>query len=339
VAHTEIKTALPLEAVILHLADREGMPVGVAVTKATYSIRPEGLTLAEEKQPIFPAGQPYGEPGKSSFRYEPECAYVKPATDVVLIANAIASRAAPIQVEVEFSVGPLRKKALVFGDRYWFSGFTGPDVLGPEPFEEMPLVYERAFGGWDRSHADPERDVPDPRNPLGCGFQKRFAPHQDRLPLPNVEDPNDLITDMNSRPNPIGFGFTNPDWQPRSQFAGTMDDAWMRDRMPELPADFDVRFFNAASSGLVAQGYLRGNEIVRVSNCSQEGLLVFNLPGIPPPLCRFRIAGRPDAKLPGELDTIVVNTVDRLVTMTWRCHLALPRGPEQLLEVEIGTLY
>ena len=337
-AHTEIKNRPPLEACILHLADREGMPVGVAVTKATYSIRPEGLTLAEEKQSIFPAGRPYGEPGKSSFRYEPECAYTKPSTDVVLIANATASRGATTHVEVDFAVGPLRKTAVVFGDRYWFSSFTGSDVMGPEPFEEMPLVYERAFGGWDRSDADPERHAPDPRNPLGCGFQNKFAPHQDRLPLPNVEDPKDLIRDMNSRPNPIGFGFTNPDWEPRSQFAGTLDDAWMRDRMPELPADFDVRFFNAASSGLVAQGYLLGNEIVRVTNCSREGSLVFNLPGIPPPLCRFRIAGRPDANLSGELDTIVVNTVERFVTMTWRCHVALPQGPEQLLEFEVRTV-
>jgi hypothetical protein len=335
VAHSQVQNDLPVEFGILHLANREGVPVAVAVAKATYSIRSEGLILAEEKQPILHAGQPYGEPGKSSYRYEPECAYFKPSTDVVLIANAIAPGGSTTQLEVDFSIGTLRKKAAVFGDRFWFSGFTGPNLSGPEQFEQMPLIYERAFGGWDRSHADAKRHAADPRNPLGRGFQKTFARGEDRLPLPNIEDPRDLTSDMNSRPNPVGFGFTSPDWEPRSKFAGTLDDEWIRDRMPELPADFDVRFFNAASSGLVAQGYLLGTETVRISNCSQQGLLVFNLPGVQPPLCHFRMARQPDTKLRGELDTIVVNTVEQLVTMTWRCHVALPRGPEQLLEVAV----
>lgn len=334
-AHTEIKNDLPFEVGILHLADREGVPVAVAVTKATYAIRPEGLTLAEEKQPIFHAGQPYGKPGKSSYRYEPECAYFKPATDVVLIGNATAPRGAATQVEVEFRVGPLRKKAAVFGDRFWFSGFTGPTLTGPQPFQEMPLIYERAFGGWDRSHADPERHVPDSRNRLGCGFQKKFG-REDRLPLPNVEDPNDLISDMNSRPNPVGFGFTNPDWQPRAKLAGTFDDAWMQDRMPALPADFDVRFFNAASPGLIAKGYLLGNESVRITGCSVEQYAGFDLPGTPPPVCHFHIAGQNSQPMSAALDTVVVNMIERIVTLTWRCHAALPRGPEQLRELTVG---
>ena len=33
------------------------------------------------------AGQLWGEPGKSSYKYEPECAFIKPATDVVLIGH------------------------------------------------------------------------------------------------------------------------------------------------------------------------------------------------------------------------------------------------------------
>ncbi|HEY1755873.1 MAG TPA: DUF2169 domain-containing protein [Bryobacteraceae bacterium] len=333
-AHTEIKNDLPFEVGVLHLADREGVPVAVAVTKATYSILPEGLTLAEEKQPIYHAGQPFGEPGKSSYRYEPECSYFKPSTDVVLIGNATAPRGAASQVEVDFSVGSLRKKAVVFGDRFWFSGFTGPNLVGPEPFQEVPLIYERAFGGWDRSHANPALHVQDSRNPLGCGFQKTFA-REDRLPLPNIEDPRDLIRDMKSSPNPIGFGFTNPDWQPRAKFAGTFDKVWMEDRMPGLPGDFDLRFFNAASSGLVAQGYLLGNESVRITGCSVEPAS-FDLPGTPAPACHFHIAGQATQVLSAALDTVVVNMIERIVTLTWRCHAPLPRGPEQLRALAVG---
>ena len=335
--HTEIKNESPFEVEVLHLADRDGVPVAVAVTKATYSIQPRGLVLADEQQPIFHAGQFNAEPGKSSYRYEPECAYFKPGTDVALVANAVAPGGPVTQQTVEFSVGALRKTAVVVGDRFWHNGFTGSRLVGPKPFLELPLVYERAFGGWDRSHPDPNRQVPDTRNPMGCGFQRKFAAGEDQLPLPNIEDPSDRISDMDSRPNPVGFGFINPDWQPRVLFAGTYDDAWMANRMPALPADFDLRFFNAASPGLVADRRLTGNEVVRVVGCSHEQVLSFFLPGTSPPSCRFTIAGRPSTVLTAEFDTLVVNTIERIVILTWRCHVQIPRGPEQLLELQVSA--
>ena len=336
VPHAEITNRLPFKVEVLHLGNSDGDPVATAVIKATYVIGVDDLTLAEEQQSIFPAGQSHGEPGKTSYRYEPECAYFKPSTDVVLIANAVAPRGNATQVEVDFSVGSLRKRAIAFGDRFWFSGFTGVNLSGPARFEEMPIIYERAYGGWDRSHPDPIRHFKDERNPLGCGFQKKFARAEDRLPLPNIEDPKDLICDMNSQPNPIGFGFTSPDWHPRATFAGTFDATWMEQRMPALPRDFDSRFFNAASSGLVSAGYLRGNEPVRIVGCSTEPVVYFSLPGTSPPACRFHINGQASQAMRALLDTVVVNMVDRIVTLTWRSHVQLPRGPEQLKALTVG---
>src|SRR5215468_7533473 len=130
---------------MFHLADREGVPVAVAVVKATFSIRPDSLVLSEMQQPVLQDGIPYGEPGKSSYRYEPEAAYFKPATDVVLIAAATPPGGMAERVDVEFSVGSLRKRARVFGDRYWYRSFTGPEVTPPDAFREMPLLYERSF--------------------------------------------------------------------------------------------------------------------------------------------------------------------------------------------------
>jgi len=335
VGQTEIKNDLPFEVGVLHLAGRDGVPVAVAVIKATYSIQSAGLVLAEMQQRIFYAGEPYGEPGKSSYRHEPECAYFKPCTDVILVAAAISPRRAATHVEVDFSVGHLRKAALVFGDRFWYRGFTDPHLVGPEPFHEIPLIYERSFGGWDRSHPDANRHTFDRRNPLGRGFQTKFASDEDLLPLPNVESPDDLITDMRSRPSPVGFGFISPDWQPRAALAGTYDEAWTANQMPALPLDFDFRFFNAASPGLVANGYLTGNELVSVTNCSERGVLSFTLPSVPPPCCWFRLARQSRLTLQSRLDTLVVNTVDGIVTLTWRCHVPVPCGPEQLLRLRV----
>jgi hypothetical protein len=234
---------------------------------------------------------------------------------------------------VEFSVGPLRKRAMVFGDRYWLRSLGGTYPTPPELFESLPLVYERAFGGVDP--ADLEGLAREPRNPVGMGFASRFPAGEDRIPIPNIEDPACLITNFDDRPKPVGFGVTSPDWQPRASLAGTCNEVWAQNRAPLPPADFDPRFFNAASEGLVAERRLLGNEAVELRNCAPRSHLAFNLPGVPPPLCRFKIVGRPYLVVSTELDTIVVNTADMLVLLTWRCHVPLPRGPESLVELRI----
>ena len=117
------------------------------------------------------AGEPVGEPGECSYRLEPEMAFVKPATDVVLVGHAHATRPRTTSVDVELSVGPLRKRAVVTGDRHWSKGLLGPRASDPEPFETIPLVYERAFGGWDRSRDDEAKHTYDRRNPVGVGYR------------------------------------------------------------------------------------------------------------------------------------------------------------------------
>lgn len=333
---TEITNGLPFQFGLLHLVDRDGAPVAVAITKATFTIADNGLELADEQVSLLPSGKPWGEPGKSSYQYEPECSYHKPATDVVLIGAAVPTSRAATRVEVSFSVGPLRKRAIVFGDRFWMRGFPGVYLSSPEPFEDMPLVYERAFGGWDKSDPDPHRHTFEARNPVGAGYSRRFAPGQDRIALPNIEDPANLITGMGCRPKPVGFGFVSPEWQPRASLAGTYDSKWTEGRMPLLPDDFEPGFLNSASEGLRADGYLRGNEQVMLENCAPKPFLTFRLPEVPRPLCRFRIAGQADKVVTSNLDTVIVNTLDNIVILIWRCHVLLPRGPEFLRELQLS---
>ena len=56
-----------------------------------------------------------------------------------------------------------------------------------QPFESMPLVWERAFGGVHRSG---DKVAAEERNPVGCGFAGgRSAADMQGLPVPNLEDP------------------------------------------------------------------------------------------------------------------------------------------------------
>jgi hypothetical protein len=197
------------------------------------------------------------------------------------------------------------------------------------------LIYERAFGGWDRTHSDPNKHAFEPRNPVGTGFLSKHGRLEDGIRLPNLEDPRNPISSYNDTPPPAGFGFTSPDWQPRATFAGTYDEQWTTERMPLLPKDFDRRFFNAASPGLIAPGYLNGDEPVLIENASPRGMISFNLPAVPPPECRVQLIGSHDACVQTNLDTVIINTDEDLLIMIWRGHLAVRNGPHDIVSIEI----
>jgi hypothetical protein len=330
----ENKTRFAFEPVFA--ADSEARPAVISVVKAAFEIEgSEKLKLAAKQVPVSLAGQYWGDPDCSSYKYEPEGAFHKPATDVALIGHAYGLSGANY-VMVKFQVGPVQKIARVAGDRCWFRSFGIFRKTPPKPFDKIPLQYERAFGGWDRSRENPKFHRFDPRNPVGTGFRAWVGRFEDEVKLPNIEHPRHRLRRYYQKPPPVGFGFTSPHWQPRARFAGTYDQKWQQARMPALPKDFDFRYFNAASEGLVVPGYLKGNEPVLVENASRERRLYFNLPGVSPPACLVELRGGVKRPVQTILDTVIVNTDDRLLLLIWRGILALRRGPEDVVAIKIG---
>jgi hypothetical protein len=320
----------------LVLPGRDGRMLLVPLVKATYEIRPDtALVPAETQRPVLPAGEFWGDPDSSSYRYEPETAFTKPATDVVLVGEAWSRRRGEKQTTVTFQLGPLKKTVRVTGDRRWERVLGIIKAGEPQPFERIPLVWERAFGGWDRSDSDPERHACDPRNPVGTGFHRSRVRFVEGIALPNLEDPKKPLRAWGDRPAPAGFGFVSPGWEPRSSRAGTYDAAWLKTRSPALPEDFQLAYFNAAPEGMVAPGYLRGDEPALVEGVSPDGPLGFRLPGTPPPPCRVELRGGPH-EIELRLDTVIVDAIERLVFLLWRGTLPLPRGPEELRVIRVG---
>ena len=333
--HPRLDNKTPYAVEPLFFDDEDGNPVVVVVAKGTFELQNHRqLALLEEQPGLELAGTCYGDdPGTSCYIFEPEVAPFKPATDVVAIGHAHATRPGATAVDVGLQVGPLRKVARVFGERIWYRSGAGFELTAPRPFEKLPVTFERAFGGWDRSSPDAAHHACEPRNPIGRGFHGRHAVERKDDFAPNVEDPQHPIVDHRDRPAPVGFGFTSPHWHPRLSYAGTYDEVWDKTRKPRLPKDFDVRYFNAAPSGLVAAGYLRGDEGVQSVGFSPRGQLAFTLPGLPPPRIRVAMLGRPDPVLEPRLDTVIVD-FDRLrVTLLWRCRAKIPEGPHDVYEV------
>jgi len=277
-----IDNQTPFAVAALPLMGPEDRPFVTVIVKGTFEIRPD--------QPALPLAEPipilYGDefhPGESSgsVRFESDICPFKPATDIVLVGRAHApwGEAAPF-VDVSLRVGSKRKALRVFGDRIWklASKLMSARQSEPVPFRTMDLVYERAFGG-----VDSEGGGVCMENPVGKGYfvkKTKKAVHQ--AFLPNIEDPDRLITSPTDHPPPAGFGFIGRGWQPRSALLGTYDEAWQAERCPDPPRDFRFEFYNGAHPDLQVEGYLEGHEEVLLTNLTPEGRTRFSLPGIRP---------------------------------------------------------
>lgn len=336
--HPVIDNNLPFSVEVSALMNEGGHQLFVPIVMGTFTISSERLPrLAAEQVKVALGGGLWGDAESSSYKLEPQIAFVKPSTDVVLIGHAHASRAGMKETLVSLQVGAVKKSVKIVGDRVWGKVLGMKMMTDPVPFERIPLIYERAFGGWDRSHTDPALHTFEPRNPVGTGFRSKKGNFEEGIRLPNLEDPKHPLKSYGDMPPPAGFGFTSPNWQPRAVLAGTYDEKWMKERMPLLPTDFDRRFFSAASPGLIAQGYLKGNEPVLIENASPGGRLAFQLPGVPPPKIHVELRGGVHHDLTTNLDTVIFNTDENLLFLIWRTHLVVRRGPQDVVAIQVSA--
>jgi hypothetical protein len=295
----------------------------------------DGTTeLLEAQTPLFYSAEHIGEPGTSSIRYEADLIPAKPATDVIVNGHAYAPAGKPAHaVDVSIRVGPLTKRLRVFGDREWYTGVSGGlRPSSPATFERMPITYERAFGGWDRTDPDPAQQQLYFRNPIGRGFATKEQSLNGRA-LPNIEHPSHLISSWNDRPVPAGFGAIASYWSPRLEWGGTYDDVWMKNKFPLLPDDFDNRFYQCALPDQQVEGYLRGGEEVVLKNLTESGGLQFRLPKVQLAFSTF--FGKEKQEHRASLQSVVIEPDVPQVVVVWQTSLACHHLLDQLDETMV----
>jgi hypothetical protein len=306
----------PFVASLFVAPDLAGVDTALTIVKATFEIGPGSVRVASVQVPVVTGDECWGDPASSSLRYAGEVHPAKPATDVALVGSGHAPNGKPVAgFGVSLSVGALKKVVHVHGDRTWQRGIIGPSVSKPQPVTEVPLQYERAYGG--------RRDLPngdfvsDLRNPVGRGFLgKRGASELIGQPLPNLEHPRHWITSPSDKPPPACLGFIAPWWEPRRRYTGTYDEAWRKTRAPYWPLDLDPRFFQTAPPDQIVAGGLRGGEPVEILNASPRGVQRFALPtvvfDVTVHLGRERISPRL------RLETLLLEPDQDRFSMTWR---------------------
>jgi len=333
----QVRNRTPFKAALGVFANPDGIDCAYAVVKATFQLGPGPLKPAAEQAPLIPIDAPHGDPLQTSLKAAGEITLSKPSTDVLLIGSAYPREESLTQTDVRLKVGPLEKVARVFGDRIWERGVFGLQPSAPKAFEKIPLLFERAFGGTDAEPYDPQRVDYEPRNPVGCGMApKNSGKKVEGSPLPNVEDPKQLLKLPFDRPAPVGFGPVAPHWSPRKEYAGTYDEAWIKKRAPFLPKDFNPRFLQVAPTDQIAPEYLKGGEPVELHGVSPRGPLKFELPR-----CQFEFIfdfdGQKKPQVP-VLDTVVLRPDDNVVWMIWRACFVVDKKLLRLKELEVRCL-
>ena len=326
----------PMAAATYFLMDRDGAEVILLVLKGTWCIERGGtLSIADEQMPVISEPVYRGEPGKSSLIFDTDVVLEKPGTDCVLIGHARALKSRLTHVDVTFGIGPIKKQARVFGDRRWKKGLMGgASVIKIRPIEAIPLIWENAFGGIDASCEDPSRHEVCRENPVGRGLiAAKSKIDIDGKFLPNIEDPTDVIKNPKQRPKPAGFGMIAPHWHPRASFAGTYDEYWRKFISPLLPEDFNMRFNSCAASGLTTPSHLKGTERVLIEGASNNGRILFDMPGVTPRVIVRRWGY--EADLPMQLDTVVVEPDNERVMLTWRGVWNVHGKMHQLISVRV----
>ena len=308
------------------LQDRDGRDLLVVIVKCAYFYNGSGDPIpAPEQVPVQMADSFYGNPGESSVRYESDLVPHKTGTDVVMLGNAYAPKNVARELDVSVRVGPLYKVCRVFGNRRWGTSLGMLSISDPDPFDRMPLIYERAFGGMDLSSPDEKEHESEKRNPVGCGFMaSKSRRDAEQIPLPNIEDPRALIQTAQDRPQPAGFGFIGRHWQPRVTLAGTYDKKWMEERSPLLPLDFNERYFNGAHPDLIYGKYLQGGEPVEIVNASPGGPLRFFLPGKKPGI-EIVSTSLERIRLEPVFDTLLLEPDQSRFVITWRASKTVYR--------------
>lgn len=224
-----------------------------------------------------------------------------PSAGVLLAGHAHApgGRPAPVMA-VRLSLyreqRPLLDRTLhVFGYR--------PPVPGasPQPFQKIPLRWERAYGG---------AGVED--NPAGSGAA-----------LPNVVDPGDAT-------RPAGFGPIARGWGPRRRLLGGADAAALGKPVPELPEGCDFRWFHAAPVEQQIE-LLRGDEwIVMEGMHPSLARVSTRLPGARAE-ARLDVPGAPRRPLEMLADTLLIDADRQVCSVVWRGHFVVEAAIAELL--------
>lgn len=367
--------------------DPDGRWILSVVAKRTYRIGTDGCRVASEQVPLVQ--EPVIDDGSGLMLADCDVFPYKLQTDVVVVGSAHNSSGLP-RFTAAIRVGAVTRWVQVFGDRKATVAHDGKIIYSqPTIPASVPLSYQFSYGGRDvvaeAKHGNPHQalrrylgpGVSDeaisaaspyvyPRNSSGRGYViENDRQSIEAAELPNVEDPDDLLTPARlvvgdprrwpMQPIPASLAWMRYGWFPRNAALGFVPDydpqlslaqapevrlgrgkvdLWKR-RAPDEPAT--LRGISGASLSLRLP-YLEGNEEIEAMNLHPaRPHLRFRLPAERP---RLWVDGRKGNLVETKpvVHTLLLELDQERVTVLWRgCAPALRPYREELATMPLGV--
>jgi len=281
------------------------------VAKKTFDLSPAGaLTPSREPLPVSP------EPIATPFgTFHGEIFPRKDRADFVVLGTARLAVARD-QAVLTARLGRFTSSLRLVGDRVWAARGRGEPVpTSPQRFTEMPLSYQRAFGG---KSVGSMGEVAWPNNPDGLGFYQT-ADEAAGKPLPNIEWAGAAtIRSWKERPDPAG-------WGPYPMFWGLRATAAVRLDQQKNVTGISRKAFNHAHPAMVVET-ITGGERVDIDGVRPRPIS-FDVPRLDLTLEWTCGAERGSARL--EADGLFVWLDQEKVVVTYRARFRYPFRREQ----------
>ena len=259
----EFRNLTPVDALAFTNIDTQGREYHIIVLKAGYRLRPitqapqgtpnrcsftdrklthfaellegsDGDEGSSGAVPLVMADEYFGEPGKTTVKYESDLAPYKPHCDVIVTGSSYApkgkvtaawtaclhliSRPAGRMEDKREPQVAINKSLQIVGSRYFERGILGWNISKAQAVESVPLQWEYAFGGACQvKNPEPEANKPFLlnevcyTNPLGSGWMdKRWIDAlkngkmevPERISAPNILHPREQFDALIQTTNP-----------------------------------------------------------------------------------------------------------------------------------------
>lgn len=237
------------------------------VVKACFDIKRDGLVPCEKQD------WQIGQPVKTEFgEFDEESPFRKQGVDVMLLGKAYPAGGGPApKARFELQVGELSYAIDVYGERRWVRSGGKLVASNPEPFESIPLTWAHAYGGKSQVETG---ELPYHANPVGRGFHFSEESAEDG-PLPNLEDPENLVRSWQDQPQPVGVAPLSRESSLRVMNATEFDS----DVTPPQIKQIKPSYFNNANPALILAEPPVPGTLIEASGVRPGGTgLAFKLP-------------------------------------------------------------
>lgn len=251
---------------LIHRASLNEDLIAMAVMcKVTYDILEDGTAKISEQQD-WELHQTFWESEYGPM--DTDDVYTKGGIDIMVFGSAKAPKGKTVsESDVIININDnILHKIKVFGNRTWKSFFGSLSSSAPEPFTEIPLTLNNAFGGtanWDGI------EIPYPANPYGKGYyhKKEEAIGKE---LPNIEHYDNRITKWNSWQEPAGVA-SFPIMPLKAKYNLVLHDD------KKTIKEVDAKFFNSAFPNLIVDKIEIGDTIT-IKGVTENNAFTFKIP-------------------------------------------------------------